>query len=789
MFNPKLDCCVKISDEMLDEFPRIESSVLGAGKQLPLQEAVHDFYKHPVTAGAVALIIMANFVINIVEKEIDPDANDLQYPGLWYGADTFFNIIFIFELWANVWGYGGPVKEWITGWNIFDTIIVAVGVATMANVLGPPFDKLKLMRAFRVFRLFKRVKELNQIIVSILKSIPAVSYAFVVMFIFFAIYAILAVELFRGFGAGGSYETYDDVTDDTLVITSLTKRGYVYGMEYYGTFSRAMYTLFQVQSGESWSEAVARPLIFGLTSTGGGDDPIVLTYFYSFRILMKVVLLNVVVAVLLDSFGKGDGEDEDDDVVDEPTALSAAAMTTAPSPASPATALTASDEPQAVISAEAMTKLEKLLGKVDELGSLAKMVSEMQATVGLMKRERFYHQSKIFARLRHRDYFDVAALIESVSTGAVAAVRGSYVAACAADGQKLMCRQDIPHKRFWTAGELQGIYDGLKALVGAPEATRRFGKLFVSVSCRWLSTFEPDPNCFHLERVGAACRLYLENKCSASGLRALIFAPLGLDAVEFALFWDWASLYQPKPVRHAARSPKQKVLYLRGLEASKVWYGHAHTLIWMHTALPADAPAEMTTYEQSGWCYTEARASELLKPRINRLDLAKMPLPLTKLKTYDELAAKCVAKLAEMPERLHPPRVAAALRFTKRFTISTDLRIVTSYYTNVFRHVCLDSGLPDRELIDVPTQRASEDVDVRVAFEVCRICNEDDFYDDDAPLQPRVQPGLQPKRAPGLPNPKPNPKVCSQAMEVVPPLESLEVPLTLRDARTPESQR
>jgi hypothetical protein len=415
MFNPKLDCCVKISDAMLDEFlsgrkvlkvaefldivtqvthdtRKIESSVLGAGKQLPFQEAVRDFYKHPVTVRTVALIIMANFVINIVEKEIDPDANDLQYPGFWYGADTFFNIIFIFELWANVWGYGGPVKEWITGWNIFDTMIVAVGVATMANVLGPPFDKLKLMRAFRVFRLFKRVKELNQIIVSILKSIPAVSYAFVVMFIFFAIYAILAVELFRGFGAGGYYETYDDVSDDTLVISSLTKRGYIYGMEYYGTFSRAMYTLFQVQSGESWSEAVARPLIFGLTSTGGGENPIVLTYFYSFRILMKVVMLNVVVAVLLDSFGEGDGEDEDDmvddvdDVIDEPTAPSAAAMTTAPPPAPPAPPATA-PVASTVISAEAMTKLEKLLGKVDELGSLAKIFSEMQASVGLMKRE------------------------------------------------------------------------------------------------------------------------------------------------------------------------------------------------------------------------------------------------------------------------------------------------------------------------------------------------------------------------------------------------------------------
>jgi hypothetical protein len=212
------------------------------------------------------------------------------------------------------------------------------------------------------------------------------------MFIFFAIYAILAVELFRGFGAGGYYETYDDVSDDTLVISSLTKRGYIYGMEYYGTFSRAMYTLFQVQSGESWSEAVARPLIFGLTSTGGGENPIVLTYFYSFRILMKVVMLNVVVAVLLDSFGEGDGEDEDDmvddvdDVIDEPTAPSAAAMTTAPPPAPPAPPATA-PVASTVISAEAMTKLEKLLGKVDELGSLAKIFSEMQASVGLMKRE------------------------------------------------------------------------------------------------------------------------------------------------------------------------------------------------------------------------------------------------------------------------------------------------------------------------------------------------------------------------------------------------------------------
>ena len=431
MFNPKLDCCVKISDAMLDEFllgrkvlkmaefsdiitrvaqdtQSIESSVLGAGQQLPFQKAVRDFYKHPGTAGAVALIIMANFVINIVEKEIDPDAHGLRYPGFWYGADTFFNIIFIFELWANVWGYGGPVKEWITGWNIFDTIIVAVGVATMANALGPPFDKLKLMRAFRVFRLFKRVKELNQIIVSILKSIPAVSYAFVVMFIFFAIYAILAVELFRDFGAGGYYETFNEVSGEMEHVNAMTPRGYVYGIEYYGTFSRALYTLFQVQTGESWSEAVARPVIFG-----GIHGLTAAVFFITFVILMQMVLVNVVVAVLLDSFSGSPQEDTPEEAgasshadfefapPETPAKISQPPMSSPPPKPSlvrtPTSAvLLTSPKPAPVVpsvdsgaaakaSLQFMSKMDEVLGKLASIDTLGKGVAELRRELALMQ--------------------------------------------------------------------------------------------------------------------------------------------------------------------------------------------------------------------------------------------------------------------------------------------------------------------------------------------------------------------------------------------------------------------
>ena len=74
--------------------------------------------------------------------------------------------------------------------------------------------------------------------------------------IFMCIYAILAVDLFHGFGSmDGTYMTSDIVPmldgSDLLLntsVTSLTSRGMHHFSEYYGTFFRALYTLFQVSS-------------------------------------------------------------------------------------------------------------------------------------------------------------------------------------------------------------------------------------------------------------------------------------------------------------------------------------------------------------------------------------------------------------------------------------------------------------------------------------------------------------------------------------------------------------
>jgi hypothetical protein len=310
---------------------------------LPMQAQVFKFYNWQPIQLFVAGLIVANFFVNIIEKEIDPypcptSGPCLQlYPEVWSGLADFFNAIFLVELLLNFYG-SFFVPFWKSGWNIFDFLVVAVGTISLARVDMGPGNLLRLLRAFRVFRLFKRIKSLNKIIVSLGKAIPGVANAFLIMVIFMCIFAILGVEFFSQFGPDGTMTTYQDhgqrgidwtnltglpiengdcdemngtiAGGGCVVVPLVTARGYTYGEEYYGTFFRALYTLFQVMTGESWSEAVARPTLFGYVNPQIGA---VLTglFYVSFIIITQIIMINVVVAVLLEKMVEEDPPSEE----------------------------------------------------------------------------------------------------------------------------------------------------------------------------------------------------------------------------------------------------------------------------------------------------------------------------------------------------------------------------------------------------------------------------------------------------------------------------------------------
>merc|ERR1719171_300358 len=123
--------------------------------------------------------------------------------------------------------------------------------------------------------------------VSLAKAVPGVMNAFIILLIVMSIYAILAVELFRDHGKGGAYR---NSRGDEVAYES-TARGLDFGEEYFGHFSASLYTMFQVLTGDTWSEGVARPLVYG------GDRRVGLmatAFFCSFVVVNAIALINVV---------------------------------------------------------------------------------------------------------------------------------------------------------------------------------------------------------------------------------------------------------------------------------------------------------------------------------------------------------------------------------------------------------------------------------------------------------------------------------------------------------------
>ena len=83
--------------------------------------------------------------------------------------------------------------------------------------------------------------------------------------------------------------------------------------EYFGSFSKALFTLFQVGTGDGWASDIARPIFVGsdglladetdsaIREQQSLDAPTAL-FFVSFIVFVAWTLLQVVVAVLLDNF-------------------------------------------------------------------------------------------------------------------------------------------------------------------------------------------------------------------------------------------------------------------------------------------------------------------------------------------------------------------------------------------------------------------------------------------------------------------------------------------------------
>lgn len=184
--------------------------------------------------------------------------------------NTFCNvsiILFFIELTLRIIYYK---KEFFTGpnrgWNYFDAIIVILsGLASI-----PFFASIRIFRIFRVFRQLNILRvipsadRLRIIIEAIMASLPGVMWTAVLYFIVIYTYGLLGTEFF-----GQEFP------------------------QWFGNVWQSLFTLFQVMTLESWSMGIARPVI--------AVYPAAWAYFITYVVISSFVILNIVVALVLNS--------------------------------------------------------------------------------------------------------------------------------------------------------------------------------------------------------------------------------------------------------------------------------------------------------------------------------------------------------------------------------------------------------------------------------------------------------------------------------------------------------
>jgi hypothetical protein len=237
-----------------------------------------------------------------------------------FWANATFAFLFLLEAILKLIGFG-PIQYVHDPWNRFDAFVVSLSVAgfaleTFTNTKASYLAILRVFRVVRVLRLVKRAKGLQTLMQTLVFSLPALFNVGSVLFLFFFIYAVMGMNLF-GF----------------------VRAGEVLGRHaHFRNFPDAMATLFRSATGERWNGIMhdcmttsacveiltpVGPYVAGDYADFGElaefkklefkanedyvdrctpDVGVTVFYFVSFILLCGFVMLNLVIAVILDNF-------------------------------------------------------------------------------------------------------------------------------------------------------------------------------------------------------------------------------------------------------------------------------------------------------------------------------------------------------------------------------------------------------------------------------------------------------------------------------------------------------
>jgi len=215
----------------------------------------------------VIIVIILNAIT--LGLETAPDLVGEWMPTLLL-LDTIFLTIFTVEIALKLVAYRH--RFFASGWNNFDFWIVVISYLPFIEGLSV----LRALRILRVFRLLSVVPQFRRVTQAFFAALSGLGAVGAILLLIFYVGSVMATKLFG--------ETFP---------------------EWFGSIGASMFSLFQIMTLESWSSAIARPVM--------EVYPYAWVFFVAFILATTFAALNLLIGVIVNSMQSLATENTQDD--------------------------------------------------------------------------------------------------------------------------------------------------------------------------------------------------------------------------------------------------------------------------------------------------------------------------------------------------------------------------------------------------------------------------------------------------------------------------------------------
>ncbi|CAG5116724.1 unnamed protein product, partial [Candidula unifasciata] len=248
----------------------------------------------------VDLFITLCILVNTLFMAMDHYDMDKTLAEVSSTANVLFTIIFAAEAFLKIIAMS-PVNYFKDGWNIFDSIIVALSLMElcMGSVKLPGLSVLRAFRLLRVFKLAKSWPTLNMLLSIVARTMGALGNLIIVLAIVIFIFAVMGQQLFSQNYKVYTFVEFDENGKEVHDPEKMPRWNF-------NDFLHSFMIVFRVLCGE-WIES----MWWCLRVAGWPCVP----FFLLTYIIGNLVVLNLFLALLLSSFGseslsRSESEDE-----------------------------------------------------------------------------------------------------------------------------------------------------------------------------------------------------------------------------------------------------------------------------------------------------------------------------------------------------------------------------------------------------------------------------------------------------------------------------------------------